>query len=141
MLYQDGLSLQLNAAIRDKTAINDQHGAGNEAGCIREQIVDGTVQLFCLAKAAERGLLHDEFTAGGEGAILVGEEAAVLLAKEKAGHDGVNADLAEVALAEIHAEPAGKILDGGLGGAVADDTSEHLRSGHGAEVDDGRGAV
>ncbi len=94
------------------------------------------MEFLSFAEAAGGSFVDDGLTARGEGAVFIGEQAAVLLGGEKAGEEGVHTDIARGFLGEIDGQPAGEVFNAGLGGRVCDDAGEGGGDGGGGEIDD-----
>src|ERR1035438_2936140 len=96
-----------DAAESAKAAIDRDDLASNEARAfIAQQPEQRAEQVFRLAEAPLRGVRVDRVAARGQGTVGLGEEAAVLVGKEEARGDGVDA---HARLREMHCQPLGEI--------------------------------
>ena len=107
----------LHARIGGEAAIDGQADAGDETGSVivqQEQQCAHKV-LFAVAEAAHGGRSKDLVGTGRRGAVLIVEEAGVLLAGEEARGDGVHPD---ADFAEMDGQPLGEVGHSGLGAGV-----------------------
>ena len=124
-----------DAGVGQEPAVDRDDNAGDEGGVVGDEVAHGAAEVAGLAELAHGRLGDDLVSAGGEGlAVLLQHEEAVLVGDEEAGGDGVDADAHG---REVGGEPAGEVLDGGLGGGVGGDLGEGLGGGHGGDVHDG----
>src|SRR5579883_1546772 len=68
-------------------------------------------------------------------ALLVEEQIAILLGREKTGRDGVDANTWAIFLRHMHREPLGEVGDCGFGGAVCGNARERTNGVHGGDID------
>ena len=98
--------------------------------------MEGAVELLGVAEAAERGLVDHGLAARGRGAVLLQEELAVLVGDEEAGGHRVHAQAVAVLGAEFNREPAGEVVDRGLGVRVTQHAGDRAIGGHRREIHD-----
>ncbi len=127
---------RLDAGEGDEAAVHRENCPRHEFRGVCEEVVQRTEQFIRISKASKRGVRNDCVAAVSQRAILVGEQSAVLLAKEKPGHDGIDAHFASGAAGHVHGQPASEIVHAGLGRRIADDSRDRAERRDGRIIDD-----
>ena len=101
-----------DAGIRREAAVNGENHAGDEgSGVVIQQEQNCADQLLCFAETPHRGCGENLAGARRGRAVRVPEERRVLLRREKARRDSVDAD---ADFGKMYSEPLRKVGDGRL---------------------------
>ena len=112
------------------------YGTRHKFRCVADEVVYRAAQLIGGTEPTERRVCHNGVAAGGEAAVGVGEQRAVLLGEEEAGGDGVHANTFAELRGHLYGHVLGKLLYGGLGRGVAHNAGEGAEGRFGTEIDD-----
>src|SRR5690606_20058913 len=103
-----------DAAVGAEAAVDGDDDARDEARGVGREPEHRAKQVIRLAEAVHRRVGDDLLAARGEiSGFLVYQQIAVLFSQEKAGRDGVDADVGVVLLRHVDGQPLGEVVDGG----------------------------
>ena len=119
-----------------ETAVNNGNSAGDKLCGVGHQIVDGAAEFLGLAHTTEGSLTYHILSALGEGAVGIGEQAAVLLGDEEARGNGVHSDALAEFLGALGGHEGGEIADASLGCGISAHAGHRTEGCHRREVDD-----
>ena len=123
-----------HTGVGGETAVDGQDNAGDKAGCfVIDEEQQAAFQLAVFAEAAHGGSGKDLAGTGRGRAILLEEQASVLIGNEEAGGNGIDAD---ADAGEMDSQPLGEVGDGSLGAGIGGDLGQRGVGIHGTDVDD-----
>ena len=117
-----------------ETAVNNGNSAGDEFGGVGHQIVDGAAEFLGLAHATEGSLTYHILSALGEGAVGIGEQAAVLLGDEKSWRNSIYAYAFAKLLCTFCSHECSEVADASFCSCIAADAGHGSESSHRREV-------